>query len=77
MNECVEGQAFNEEGLCRTCVSQGQKDSIDWFARQEALSKILQDAKDKAGNNYDCIVPISGGKDSLWQLHVIASAWSA
>ena len=75
MPETVEGQEFNEEGLCRTCVSQSQKDNIDWAARREAFEQICQDAKAKAGNNYDCIVPISGGKDSLWQLHVVVKEY--
>ena len=75
MPETVEGQEFNEEGLCRTCVSQAQKDNIDWVARRQALEAIFNDAKAKAGNNYDCIVPISGGKDSLWQLHVVVKEY--
>jgi N-acetyl sugar amidotransferase len=69
--ETVEGQSFDENGLCKTCQSQAQKQNIDWSARREALSKIFADAKASAGNNYDCIVPISGGKDSTWQMHVL------
>jgi N-acetyl sugar amidotransferase len=75
MNECVEGQEFDSEGLCKTCQSQAQKQKIDWPARREALGKIFADAKANAGNNYDCIVPISGGKDSTWQMHVLVKEY--
>ena len=71
MPETVEGQEFDSKGLCKTCQSQAQKQSIDWTARREALGKIFADAKASAGNNYDCIVPISGGKDSTWQMHIL------
>ncbi|MFA5130455.1 MAG: N-acetyl sugar amidotransferase [Patescibacteria group bacterium] len=71
MPETVEGQEFDENGLCRTCVSRGQKRDIDWAARKAALIRISNEAKEAAGNNYDCIVPISGGKDSTFQLHYV------
>jgi N-acetyl sugar amidotransferase len=75
MPETVEGQEFDSEGLCKTCQSQAQKQNIDWPARREALVKIFADAKASAGNNYDCIVPISGGKDSTWQMHVLVKEY--
>ena len=75
MPETVEGQAFDKDGLCMTCQSQKQKVKVNWKQRRKALDKILSDAKANAGNNYDCIVPISGGKDSLWQLHVIVKEY--
>ena len=71
MPETVEDTSFDENGLCRTCQSQNQKKKVGWKKRRKELKKILDDAKEKAGSNYDCIVPISGGKDSLYQLHVI------
>jgi len=71
MPESVEQQEFDEKGLCRTCQSAAQKKDIDWKARRAVLDKITADAKSAAGNNYDCIVPISGGKDSTYQLHYV------
>jgi N-acetyl sugar amidotransferase len=75
MPETVEGQEFDDKGLCRTCQSQAQKKNVDWKAREKALRKILTEAKENAKGKYDCIVPISGGKDSLWQLHVIVKEY--
>lgn len=76
MSETVEGQSFDEQGLCKTCQSQAQKQNIDWVARREVLGKILADAKANAGNNYDCVIPISGGKDSTWQMHVLVKVFN-
>jgi len=72
MPETAEGMDFDEMGICRACQSQEQKMHIDWVEREKALRKILNYHKERSGDNYDCIVPISGGKDSCFQLHVIA-----
>lgn len=48
---------------------------IDWEARERELRKILEHYKSNAGDNYDCLVPISGGKDSAFQLHVLVNVY--
>jgi N-acetyl sugar amidotransferase len=71
MPETRESIQFDELGQCQACVSAEQKIHIDWTKRREALDRIVAGAKAKAGDNYDCILPISGGKDSTWQMHVV------
>ena len=73
--ETQEGVDFDELGICRACRSSEQKIHIDWVERGKKLEEILNDAKKKAGNNYDCIIPISGGKDSTFQLHVLTKVY--
>lgn len=73
--ETVEGIRFDEMGICQACQSAEQKMHIDWVARERELRRILEEAKRKAGNNYDCICPISGGKDSTFQLHVLVKVY--
>ena len=78
MPETTEGIEFDELGICRACNSSEQKMHVDWEKRKEALEEILDDAKQNAIHNklpYDCIVPISGGKDSVYQLHVITKVY--
>lgn len=70
-----EGVVFDEMGVCQACQSAEQKIHIDWAAREKVLRGILDDAKAKAGNNYDCIIPISGGKDSTFQLYVLTQIY--
>jgi N-acetyl sugar amidotransferase len=66
---------FDEMGICQACQSSEQKIHIDWVEKGKELEKILNEAKANAGNNYDCIIPISGGKDSTFQLHVLTKIY--
>jgi N-acetyl sugar amidotransferase len=75
MPETQEGITFDEMGICRACQSSEQKIHIDWVQRERHLRTLLEEAKAKAGNNYDCIIPISGGKDSTFQMHVLVKVY--
>lgn len=39
-----------------------------WARRQERWQRLVDDAKSKSDTNYDCVVPVSGGKDSYFQV---------
>lgn len=73
--ETQEGVRFDELGMCQACQSSEHKMHINWTKREAQLRDILENAKRTAGNNYDCIVPISGGKDSTFQLHVLTKVY--
>lgn len=73
--ETQEGVKFDEMGICQACQSSEQKIHINWVEREKELRRILDEAKAKAGSNYDCIIPISGGKDSTFQLHVLVKVY--
>lgn len=75
MPETQEGIKFDDMGICQACQSSEQKIHINWVDREKELRKILDQAKSQAGNNYDCIIPISGGKDSVYQLHVLVKVY--
>ena len=62
---------FNENGICSACISSQKKEKIDWSSRKNELSDILKKYKINDGSNYDCIIPVSGGKDSHYQTYVI------
>jgi N-acetyl sugar amidotransferase len=74
MPESNEGIKFDEMGICQACQSAEQKIHIDWTERERELRALLEHHK-SLGNDYDCIVPISGGKDSTFQLHVITRVY--
>ena len=42
---------------------------------KKKLRTILEKAKQESGVNYDCVVPISGGKDSAFQLHILVKVF--
>jgi N-acetyl sugar amidotransferase len=73
--ETQEGVKFDEMGICQACQSSEHKMHINWAERERQLRQILDEAKAKAGLNYDCIVPISGGKDSTFQLHTLVKVY--
>jgi len=76
MPETEEGYNENEYGMCRICQSSEQKMHIDWVKRRHMLEKIVDKCKAQANNNYDCMVPISGGKDSSFQLYVLTKVFN-
>ncbi|MDA9936219.1 N-acetyl sugar amidotransferase [Gammaproteobacteria bacterium] len=59
---------INEQGVCNACESFQERADIDWSKRREELEEILARYKNKDGKNWDCIVPVSGGKDSTFQV---------
>lgn len=76
MPETQEGQTFDEFGYCNVCRSSEEKMKIDWEARRSQLDQILTKAKhENRDKQYDCIIPISGGKDSVFQLHVLVKEY--
>ena len=75
MPETNEGIVFDEMGICQACYSSEQKMRINWVERETKLRAILDEYKSRAGTNYDCLVPISGGKDSVFQLHVLTQVY--
>ena len=75
MPETSERIGFDELGICHACRSSEQKMRINWNERQEKLRAVLDKAKQESGVNYDCVVPISGGKDSAFQLHVLVKVF--
>lgn len=75
MPETQEGIQFDELGICQACQSSEQKIHINWVEKGAQLRTILEDAKAAAGNNYDCVLPVSGGKDSTFQMHVLVRVY--
>jgi N-acetyl sugar amidotransferase len=58
---------FGEDGVCGACESFSKRQAIDWSAREREFREILERYRSKDGSNWDCIVPVSGGKDSTYQ----------
>lgn len=58
---------IDEEGVCNACRSIEKRKEVDWDQRKIELLDILEKHR-KHGANWDCIVPVSGGKDSTYQV---------
>lgn len=58
--------ALDDEGVCGGCRNAERKAIIDWAERREEFA-TLAGALGSSGP-YDCVIPVSGGKDSFWQV---------
>lgn len=58
---------FDEKGICSACRSYESRKEVDWDTRKKELDIILDKYRSKDGSNWDCIIPVSGGKDSTYQ----------
>lgn len=65
--ETHETITFDLEGVCSVCVNSDLKKSVDWDKRKADLIRITDKFRGKG--SHDCIIPFSGGKDSVWTLY--------
>lgn len=72
--ETQEGIQFDELGICTACRASEQKMHINWAQKEQELRRILEKAKESS-TSYDCILPISGGKDSFFQAHILTRVY--
>ena len=66
---------FDEEGVCSGCRIHEEKDRLDWVGRATKLTGILDGYRSKTGRNYDCIIPVSGARDSYFIVHTIKNKY--
>jgi N-acetyl sugar amidotransferase len=57
---------FDADGVCGACRNFASRGEIDWVDRRRQLESILERYRSDA--HWDCIVPVSGGKDSTFQV---------
>ena len=56
---------FNSDGICSACFRFNNRKNIDWNERKSDLQNIANEYK--SDSNWDCVIPVSGGKDSTFQ----------
>ena len=68
--ETHETITFDEKGVCNVCNGLEIKNKkIDWKKKKDEFDELIELNRGK--NDYDCIVPFSGGKDSTWTLYYL------
>ena len=58
---------FTEKGVCPACTYFSALKAVDWVERVDVLKDILANRIRVPGQFHDCIIGISGGKDSTRQ----------
>lgn len=59
--------SFDSEGVCNACRNYENRAKVDWDQRKVELEDILSRYRN-SDNTWDCIIPVSGGKDSTYQV---------
>ena len=57
-----------DDGVCNACHSFAARAEVDWEARRKELEEITARYRSSDGSTWDCIIPVSGGKDSTYQV---------
>jgi len=58
---------FDVNGVCDACHSQISKDTqIDWKKREREFLELVKE--NRSHSDYDCVIGVSGGKDSTYQV---------
>lgn len=65
------GLTLDEEGICSGCRIHEEKDRLDWHVRWQLLEQLVKPYRSLDGRNYDCIVPVTGGHDSYYIVHLV------
>lgn len=63
-----------KNGICQSCSYVANKAETDWEERERELVELLDKHRSRNGS-YDCIVPGSGGKDSVFQAHILKTKY--
>ena len=66
---------FDENGHCSACQWMEKKKNMDWEPRKDELEKLLNKFRSTTGH-FDCIVPVSGGKDGSYVAHTLKTKYN-
>lgn len=79
MDESDKNIHFDENGICNYCNNAEKLLNTRWFPNELGESKlktlITQIKKSGEGDNYDCVIGLSGGVDSSYLLHLATKVW--
>lgn len=64
------GSIFDDRGVCQACINYEKRKTINWEERRKQLKKLCDKYKREDGY-YDCVIPVSGGKDSHFLVYTI------
>ena len=67
-----------DDGICSACSSHSSFNELDpefWTRKEAKFNKLISRYKKNNTSNYDCLIPVSGGKDSFYQAHLMAKEY--
>jgi N-acetyl sugar amidotransferase len=70
---------FDENQICTSCNTFKKFKNLSkefWEIKRKKFENIISEAKSKNSSYYDCVIPVSGGKDSYYQTHIICKEYN-
>lgn len=61
----------DDKMVCSGCRTHDEQFTVDWTRRERMFRELCDDYRSKSGKSYDCVIPVSGGKDSYYQTHLM------
>ncbi len=68
----------DDDGVCSSCRTAEEFEKLTpefWQKRREMFEKHIDAMRKNKGRDYDCIIPVSGGKDSYYQTHIMVAEY--
>ena len=62
---------LDRDGVCSGCRTHDEQKTVDWKRRERMFRELCDDYRSRDGKTYDCLIPVSGGKDSFFQIHLL------
>ena len=59
---------FDKKGICNACKNFSKKKKINWKTREKEFLQLIKKQRKYNKSSWDCLIPVSGGKDSFYQI---------
>jgi N-acetyl sugar amidotransferase len=69
---------LDEDGVCSGCRAFERRKNVDWAEREQRFADLVEEYKEIAreqNSSYDCVIPVSGGKDSHYQVYLMSEVY--
>ncbi|MGI9422329.1 MAG: N-acetyl sugar amidotransferase [Hyphomicrobiaceae bacterium] len=63
------------DAVCSGCKTHDEQATVDWTRRERLFKDLCDEYRSKSGKHYDCLIPVSGGKDSFYQVHLLKNVF--
>jgi N-acetyl sugar amidotransferase len=60
-----------EGGVCQACTNYAKRSTVNWAERMVELAGICRTYKSNPDIKYNCLIPVSGGKDSYTLVNIM------
>ena len=70
--------SIDDDGICASCRTAEAFEKLTpefWEERRRTFERLVEKIRKNNSSDYDCIIPVSGGKDSYYQTHVMVSEY--